>query len=86
MINIVNWNAEGVKDKNTELQNFTIFFIQETQQQDRTPFNITGYTVLRSNCNGRKRDGVITLVRNNLNASKKELAEYIQTKINIKRL
>ena len=90
----MHWNAEGVSNKKTELEHFlhehsiNICCIQETHLHEGKPFKIRGYQVFRLDRQGRKKGGVMTLVRNNLNASEKkkymEEAEYIHTKITTK--
>ncbi|KAK7113996.1 hypothetical protein V1264_000134 [Littorina saxatilis] len=90
-INIMHWNAEGVSNKKEELEHFlyensiNICCIQETHLQEGKPFKIRGYQVFRSDRQGRKKGGVMTLVRNNINASETnrymEEAEYIEVKI-----
>jgi exonuclease III len=49
------------------------------------PFEIRGYQVFRNDRQGRKKGGVMTLNRNNINASETKRrtreAEYIQTRI-----
>lgn len=93
-INIMHWNAEGVSNKKDEFENFlhqnsiSICCIQETHLQEGKPFKIRGYQVFRSDRVGRKKGGVMTLVRNNLNASETkrymEEAEYIEVKVTTK--
>ena len=85
------WNAEGVTNKKEELQNFlhqnniSICCIQETHLQEGKPFKIRGYQAFRSDRKGRRKGGVMTLVRNNICARETERfmeeAEYIQIKI-----
>lgn len=85
------WNAEGVTNKKVELEHFlqknniSICCLQETHLQEGTPFKIRGYQVFRSDRQGRRKGGVMTLVRNNINASltKKSMeeAEYQVVKI-----
>ena len=90
----MHWNAEGVSNKKDELENFlhqnniNICCIQETHLQKGKPFKIRGYQIFRSDRVGRKKGGVMTLVRNNLNASETkrymEEAEYIEVKVTTK--
>ena len=87
----MHWNAEGITNKKTELEHFlhensiNICCLQETHLQEGKPFKIRGYQVFRNDRQGRKKGGVMTLVRNNLNASETKTqtgeAEYIQTRI-----
>jgi hypothetical protein len=50
--------------------------IQETPLQDGKSFKIRGHQVFRSDRNERKKGGVMTLVRNNINAS--ETKQYME--------
>ena len=74
LINIVQWNAEGVSNKKDELQHFlhennvNICCNEETHLKEDKPFKIRGYQVFRSDRKERKKGGVMTLVRNNINA------------------
>lgn len=74
----MHWNAEGVSNKKEELQHFlhenniNICCIQETHLQEEKTFKIRGYQVFRSDRKGRKKGGVMTLVRNNINAVEKK--------------
>ena len=92
-ITIMHWNAEGVANKKAELEqclhknSINICCIQETHLHGQ-PFKIRGYQVFRSDRQGRTKGGVLTLVRNNLNASESrrymEEAEYIEVKVTSK--
>lgn len=87
----MHWNAEGITNKKTEFEHFlhensiNICCVQETHLQEEKPFKIRGYQVFRNDRQGRKKGGVMTLVRNNVNASETKTqtgeAEYIQTRI-----
>ena len=74
-INIMQWNAEGVTNKKEELQQFlhknsiNICCIQETHLQEGKQFKIRGYQVFLNGRKGRSKGGVMTLVRNNINAT-----------------
>nr|KAG5710141.1 hypothetical protein BaRGS_006660 [Batillaria attramentaria] len=93
-INIMHWNAEGVSNKKTELEHFlqqndiNICCLQETHLQEGKSFKIRGYQAFRSDRQGRNKGGVLTLVRNNINASQTktfmEEAEYVEVKIRTK--
>ena len=84
----------GVSNKREELQHFlhenniTICCIQETHLQESKPLKIRGYQVFRSDRKERKKGGVMTLVRNNINAREisryMEEAEYLEVKVTIK--
>nr|KAG5689417.1 hypothetical protein BaRGS_017935 [Batillaria attramentaria] len=90
-LTIMHWNAEGITNKKTEFEHFlhensiNICCVQETHLQEEKPFKIRGYQVFRNDRQGRKKGGVMTLVRNNVNASETKTqtgeAEYIQTRI-----
>ena len=90
----MHWNAEGVSNKREELQHFlhennvNICCIQETHLQDDKSFKIRGYQVFRSDRKERKKGGVMTLVRNNINVSETkqymEEAEYLELKVTIR--
>ncbi|VDI60877.1 Hypothetical predicted protein [Mytilus galloprovincialis] len=93
VINIMHWNAEGASNKRDELQHFlhenniNICCIQETHLQEGKPFKVRGYQVFRSDRKERKKGGVMTLVRNNINAREiktyMEEAEYLESKVTI---
>lgn len=90
-INIMQWNAEGVSNKKEELEHFlhensiNICCIQETHLQEGKPFKIRGYQVFPNGRKGRTKGGVMTLVRNNINATEVKKftgeAEYIEVKV-----
>jgi ribonuclease HI/endonuclease/exonuclease/phosphatase family metal-dependent hydrolase len=87
----MHWNAEGVSNKKTELENFLfensidICCIQETHLKPEKNFKIRGYQVTRNDRLERTKGGVMTLVRNNLNAVETkrttEEAEYLEMKV-----
>ena len=69
------WNAEGVIRKNTELENILkkenidICCIQETHLQKDKRFRVRGYQCFRTDREGDKRKGgVLTLIRSSINA------------------
>ena len=73
---IMQWNAEGVSNKREDLQHFLhensihICCIQETHLKEGKPLKIRGYReVSRGDRQGRSKGGVLTLVRNDINAS-----------------
>ena len=93
--NIMQWNAEGVSNKREDLQHFLhensihICCIQETHLKEGKPLKIRGYReVSRGDRQGRSKGGVLTLVRNDINASETskhmEEAEYTEVKVTIK--
>ena len=70
----MHWNAESVQNKKTELEHFlkdqdiSICCIQETHLQNGKLFKVRGYQCFRSDRTGKSKGGVLTLVRNNINA------------------
>jgi ribonuclease HI len=85
------WNAEGVFNKKTELEHtlfekkVSVCCIQETHLQSNKAFKIRGYQAFRSDREGRHKGGILTLVRNNISACQTEVymegAEYQKLKI-----
>ena len=73
-LKIVQWNAEGVRLKKTELQHFLkikaidVCCIQETHLSSSHRFVIRGYEVFRQDRENRPKGGLLTLVRNNITA------------------
>jgi hypothetical protein len=72
---VMHWNAEGVYNKKTELQHFlyerdiNVCCIQDKNLQPAKSFKVVrGYQCFRSDRVGRKKGGILTLVRNNINA------------------
>ena len=70
----MHWNAESIKNKKTELEhilheeNINICCIQETHLQSNKYFKVRGYQCIRSDRTDRSKGGVLTLVRNIINA------------------
>ena len=70
----MHWNAESVFNKKTELEhilheeNVNICCIQETHLQSNKYFKVRDYRCFRSDRTDRSKGGVLTLVRNNINA------------------
>ena len=69
------WNAEGLMRKKTELehrmnkQNIDICCIQETHLQKDKTFKARGYQCFRTDRGGdRRKGGIITLIKSNINA------------------
>ena len=69
------WNAEGLVKKKTELENILkeesidICCIQETHLKKDKTFKIRGYQCIRTDRAGdRNKGGVLTLVKVNINA------------------
>ena len=71
---IMHWNAESVMNKKTELEhilqeeNINICCIQEIHLQFNKYFKVRGYQCFRSGRTDRSKGGVLTLVRNTINA------------------
>ena len=72
---VMHWNAEGVLNKKTELEN-TLFSmdiqvccIQETHLNKDKTFKVRGYQCFRCDRVGRSKGGILTLVRNNIAAT-----------------
>ena len=89
------WNAEELVKKKTELQHIIkreiidICCIQETHLKKDTTFRMRGYQCFRTDRAGDKNKGeVLTLVRSNINAylsgSSTDSAEYQIVKIETK--
>ncbi|KAK7115386.1 hypothetical protein V1264_001263 [Littorina saxatilis] len=68
------WNAEGLRKKKPELQDFLrreqvdIICIQETHLTDAHRFSMRGYELFRHDRSNRSKGGILTLVRNNIPA------------------
>ena len=74
-LKVMQWNAEGLMRKNTELEhimnkeNIDICCIQETYLQKDKTFMIRGYQCFRSDRGAdRKKGSIITLIESNINA------------------
>ena len=90
----MHWNAEEVMNKKEELEhilheeNINICCIQETHLKKGKTFKIRGYQPFRWDRADRSKGGILTLVRNNIDASETavhmEGAEYqmIRVKLN----
>ena len=76
------WNAEGLRKKKPELQNFLkekkvdIICIQETHLKDAQRFSIRGYEPFRLDREKKHKGGLLTLVRNNIPAVPVSESEY----------
>ena len=74
-LKIVQWNAEGVRLKKTELQHFLklraidMCCIQETHLSNSHHFFIRSYGVFRQDRENRPQGGLLILVRNNIPAA-----------------
>ena len=68
----MHWNAEGVRNKKLELQQFLksqqidVCCVQETHLNNNQRFSVRGYETHRHDRTDRPKGGVLTLVRNNL--------------------
>ena len=71
---VMHWNAESVTNKKTELEhilherNIPICCIQEIHLQSDKSFKVRGYQCFRYDRTDRNKGGVLTLVRNNIQA------------------
>jgi len=71
-INIVHWNAEGLKNKKPELQSFLhkhkidIACIQETHLKNPQRFFVRGYDTYRQDREDRHKGGILTLVKTSI--------------------
>ena len=94
-LKIMQWNAEGLVKKKTELGNILkkesidICCIQETHLKKDKTFTMRGYQCIRTDRAGdRNKGGVLTLVKSNINAylsgSSTDSAEYQVVKIKTK--
>nr|KAG5709634.1 hypothetical protein BaRGS_001684 [Batillaria attramentaria] len=70
----VQWNADGLRKKKPELQEFLkkekvdIICIQETHLTDAHRFSIRGYQLFRHDRIHRSKGGILTLIRNKIPA------------------
>ena len=74
-LKIMQWNAEGLVKKKTELEHLLkresidICCIQETHLKKDKSFKMRGYQCIRTDRGGeRKKEGVLTLVNSHINA------------------
>ena len=73
-LNILQWNAEGVYQKKTSLEeklrheDIDILCLQETHLKENQRFNIRGYQPFRHDRQGRTKGGAALLVRNTIPA------------------
>ena len=71
-LRLAHWNAEGVRQQKTELQNFLkqngidVYTIQETDLTVNYRFYVRGYEAYRKDRGSKNKDGVVTLVRNTI--------------------
>ena len=81
---IAHWNAEGVRRKKLELQNFLrkslvdVCCIQETHLSKNYRFSIRGYQMFRQDREHRTKGGILTLVRNSIPAHETQRSEDTQ--------
>ena len=85
-LKVMHWNAEGVMNKKTELENLlfkeevSVCCIQETHLTPEKTFRVRGYQSFRSDRENRHKGGILTLVRNNISACQRKVfmegAEY----------
>ena len=91
-LRIMHWNAEGVRQKKLELQQFLktqkldVCCIQETHLDNMHRFSIRGYEIHRVDGADRPKGGVLTLVKTStpsaeVQRSEKADTEYITVKL-----
>ena len=93
-LKIMQWNAEGLTPKKEALANFLfennidICCVQETHLQKGKSFKIRGYQCIRNDRDGRRKGGILTLVRNNIPATELQRgtgeAEFLHLKVSTK--
>ena len=86
--NIMQWNAEGVSNKKEILaarlcqEDIDIACVQETHLNENRRFNMRGYQVFRKDRVGRKKGGVVILVKNRIPAQEIKISCTDQAEIN----
>ena len=71
-LRLAHWNAEGVRQKKTELQNFLkqngidVCTIQETHLTENHRFYVRGNETYQQDRESRSKGGVVTIVRNTI--------------------
>ena len=86
-INILQWNAEGVYQKKTSLEerlrqeDIEIACLQETHLKENQRFNVRGYQTFRQDRVGRSKGGIALLVKNTLSAKEFSVSTNDQTEI-----
>ena len=86
-IHIMQWNAEGVRNKKTDLQQFLkmhnidICCLQETHLNGNHRFTVRGYEAFRQDRTTGHKGGVITLVKNSLAAAEVYRSAHDDTEI-----
>ena len=89
------WNAEGINTKKADLEivlhqkEISICCLQEThlkpEKENEKKFKVRGYQCFRADRIDGRKGGVLTLVRNNLNACQTEVhlegGEYLTVQI-----
>ena len=84
-LRIVHWNAEGVRQKKLELQQFLkeqkidICCIQETHLNNTHRFSIRGYEIHRVDRADRPKGGVLTLVKTTIPSTEAQRSEKADT-------
>ena len=82
-LRLTHWNAEEVRQKKTELQNFLeqigidVYTIQETHLAMTHRFYTRGYGTYRQDRESRSKGGVVILVRNTIPLLKSKDAEQV---------
>ena len=81
-LKIVQWNAEGVRLKKTELLHFLKLKAIDVCCIQETRFFIRGYEVFPQDRENRPKGGLLTLVRNNIPAAEADLdTEHLGVKL-----
>ena len=91
-LKVVHWNAEGIRNKKPELQEFLrsnkvdVLCAQETHLSDNHRFFVRGYELFRNDRTSGHKGGVLTLVRNNIpsvesSKSGNDSIEFISVKL-----
>ena len=89
----MHWNADGVANKKDILgnllqeENVNVCCIQETHLKEGNEFKVRGYQCIRHDRTDRRKGGVLTLIRNNISVTEKQVhmegAEYHKIKIKV---
>ena len=85
-LHIVHWNAEGVRQKKLELQQFlkaqkidVCCCTQETHLNNTHRFSIQGYEIHRVDRADRPKGGVLTLVKTSIPSTEVQRSEKVDT-------
>ena len=84
-IKIVHWNANGAVSRKLALAHFLIqrkldiCYIQETHLQQELRFSLRGCQAFRHNREGKRKGGILTLIRNYYPAAEIQRSENSET-------